>query len=1025
MRGMQQFAPRNSQHDAQEFLAAALATLGTADFRFDLRQSTQCCTCEETTSVSERATCLQIASDADDLSVAAGLRRLLAPEWMNGADKYHCEMCCSQQEAKKWTQFDSLPPLLVLQLSVQRDSFNYRKSRMKAPLRLDVGKDDETFELWAVIFHAGLAVNSGHYFCLVKTSNDAWTKFDDENTTQLSEARVEEQLGSTTAVGSIAPYLLFYRRADTATVVDVAVKSAGDSENEEFEPDRIVGCIEKEGKRVYLMKWKGWDNEDPSLEDAEKVKGDFVFRKVLLDFSPDFMMVEDTRHKTTAEEMQVEKVAGAQAPETETTPAISPAISTLGGDAVLADPAVESTQENAAVAAVAKVAPAAAAGEAAAGREEGRVEAEVVHATEAQSGVLKPARQSGVDRDGAVESTRLLEEAWLPYSVGPDADESEQYDIEEVPLDTESDKESTTVKGKVAAGQEVARPADAVEAANTQPVPGVEIANTIRGTIDDVIEVADCVSRLVASTVDAQQQTLPHSTVDDIEIVQSPDEVLDDDCIRCSAAGCNSEAYIKHPLLSVPMCFDCHGLCAPVIQGDNGHCVWCGQVADTMDTKCRIEVCDLRFCSGCLSKNLGTRRAMAITQLATHRDWICLACNASELVHFSFCADQLAESWLPQKRKKRSRNLPENLSAPLATELIPPRKQRAAHSAKRRAEQVPTAQPSRTATAIKRGAKRTKPPLVASAAAAAGAGYPCRYAIFGCTTIPKNKSSEASHACKSCKFKGCGGALARRHELDAQLAVAENQLIGLSSNGVKVEKNPPCCCRGTLDCRGGSGRKHTNACLTLNPHPKFPPPSSERKQPAKREVQSPAAETTGRPFHALPAGHRLVADLAELRAGCLVVVQWDSVEWKDVWQYVREEDNVWHVGRLGRFRRGSGARSGVWAAIDFTPAGFTTPARSFSLTRLASRGRLGVAGPLPAPGRADSLMPRRKRNETKPLLPASAKMARYRRPVAQSAAAGSNVAPGAQSSEPAAGVASEECGICLEAPAEGEFRRGR
>jgi hypothetical protein len=65
------------------------------------------------------------------------------------------------------------------------------------------------YKLYSVLVHDGFSINSGHYYCYVKGSNDLWYCMNDSYVSRVSEKEVLQQ----------TPYLLFYER-----VLDKPVK---------------------------------------------------------------------------------------------------------------------------------------------------------------------------------------------------------------------------------------------------------------------------------------------------------------------------------------------------------------------------------------------------------------------------------------------------------------------------------------------------------------------------------------------------------------------------------------------------------------------------------------------------------------------------------------------------------------------------------------------------------------------------------------------------------------------------------
>jgi hypothetical protein len=139
--------------------------------------------------------------------------------------------------------------------------------------------------------------------------------------------------------------------------------------------------------------------------------------------------------------------------------------------------------------------------------------------------------------------------------------------------------------------------------------------------------------------------------------------------MQCTCVGCTETAHIRHPSLSVPMCFGCHNrLEVTPPDAQLSVCSWCAAATTTENIVCKE--CDAKFCCGCLSKNLGAAWAAEIRSHA----WTCLQCDGTELVPFVLAGENLTESWLQKRRRKRkcrTSSQPNHLEKPLSARTKP------------------------------------------------------------------------------------------------------------------------------------------------------------------------------------------------------------------------------------------------------------------------------------------------------------------------------------------------------------------
>ncbi|KAJ7581164.1 hypothetical protein C8J56DRAFT_866417 [Mycena floridula] len=134
---------------------------------------------------------------------------LLKPETLSGDNQYLCAVCESLQDATRYTELRSLPP--VLHFSLLRFVFDIatleRKKSKHAicfPVTLDMNKflgknvakknaapndpncDDNVYELRGVLLHKGASAYHGHYEAQVfDPATQSWFQFNDETVTKV------------------------------------------------------------------------------------------------------------------------------------------------------------------------------------------------------------------------------------------------------------------------------------------------------------------------------------------------------------------------------------------------------------------------------------------------------------------------------------------------------------------------------------------------------------------------------------------------------------------------------------------------------------------------------------------------------------------------------------------------------------------------------------------------------------------------------------------------------------------------
>lgn len=129
-------------------------------------------------------------------------------ERLDESNKYKCEKCRQMTNAKKQFTVHRAPNVLAICLkrfSMMGTKLSYD---IKYPEKLKINrycsnpKVPHEYELYAILVHSGMSVNSGHYFSFCKTSRGTWAKFDDCTVTPMQIEHVLKR----------QPYLLYYRR---------------------------------------------------------------------------------------------------------------------------------------------------------------------------------------------------------------------------------------------------------------------------------------------------------------------------------------------------------------------------------------------------------------------------------------------------------------------------------------------------------------------------------------------------------------------------------------------------------------------------------------------------------------------------------------------------------------------------------------------------------------------------------------------------------------------------------------------
>ncbi|KAJ2695871.1 hypothetical protein FB645_006351 [Coemansia sp. IMI 203386] len=149
-------------------------------------------------------------------SVSKALRAFIRPETLTKSNRYKCDKCAKLVDATKQMTIYRLPQTLTMQLKRFSIFGGGKINRyVEFPLSLNMesyvsSNSSEsgpyTYNLYAVLVHAGGTARSGHYFCYVKSPAGVWYELNDSMVHQVSERTVLKQTA----------YLLFYERGQSA-----------------------------------------------------------------------------------------------------------------------------------------------------------------------------------------------------------------------------------------------------------------------------------------------------------------------------------------------------------------------------------------------------------------------------------------------------------------------------------------------------------------------------------------------------------------------------------------------------------------------------------------------------------------------------------------------------------------------------------------------------------------------------------------------------------------------------------------
>ena len=196
-------------------------------FEGTLTSETRCLTCENVSQRDEAF--LDLSVDLEEhTSVTSCLAKFSEEEMLCEKNKFHCEKCCSLQEAEKRMKIKRLPKVLALHLKRFKWIDNGLKKlfdRVVYPFFLriqnttdDAVEPDRLYELYAVLVHLGTTPYHGHYVSIIKTKDRGWLLFDDELVLPVDASYVRRYFGGETG-NSACAYVLFYQETSEEAIV--------------------------------------------------------------------------------------------------------------------------------------------------------------------------------------------------------------------------------------------------------------------------------------------------------------------------------------------------------------------------------------------------------------------------------------------------------------------------------------------------------------------------------------------------------------------------------------------------------------------------------------------------------------------------------------------------------------------------------------------------------------------------------------------------------------------------------------
>jgi len=144
------------------------------------------------------------------------LAHFCKPEELKGSNQYYCEKCKKRNDSIKKLSFENFPRILVIHLkrfdNYQRKIKTFIKYDTEIDLtsfKIDKKKEKFKYRLCAVLIHDGNSIDSGHYYCYVKVSDNSWYCFNDHSVQKVEESTVLKK-----------NLLIYYFMKDLLTEID-------------------------------------------------------------------------------------------------------------------------------------------------------------------------------------------------------------------------------------------------------------------------------------------------------------------------------------------------------------------------------------------------------------------------------------------------------------------------------------------------------------------------------------------------------------------------------------------------------------------------------------------------------------------------------------------------------------------------------------------------------------------------------------------------------------------------------------
>ncbi|KAK9052957.1 hypothetical protein SSX86_029587 [Deinandra increscens subsp. villosa] len=177
----------------------------------------RCCNCNHISDTYEPSVDLSLEIE-DANSLITALESFTKVERIEDEEmQFTCDHCKEKVSVEKQLLLDQVPPICTFHLKRFKNDGSYVEKidkQVEFPLELDLqpytsgsqsNNADFTYDLYAVVVHAGFTSSSGHYYCYIRSAPDKWCKFDDRKVTYVSEA----------CVLSEEAYILFYAKQGT------------------------------------------------------------------------------------------------------------------------------------------------------------------------------------------------------------------------------------------------------------------------------------------------------------------------------------------------------------------------------------------------------------------------------------------------------------------------------------------------------------------------------------------------------------------------------------------------------------------------------------------------------------------------------------------------------------------------------------------------------------------------------------------------------------------------------------------